>query len=540
MKWNPTIRPLERLVWVKCLGILVLVWSEDFFKVVLEDVGEFIRMDDDSKHMARLDFARCLVATSSMPQINLIQKVKIGDLIWAIRLLEETSLESRNSCKHEKWKKVETTSSTSNDLEDGEWCPECVNGGGEGDSLVGEDDEVDKGLSNSLKAETKFLGEVKRKGDGYLCQKEEMVMEKMYEDMEKEAATIFSKNPLNLLHVVDQSQPSGGSHVHNGSKPYLHLENSGLGPSSCFFGGKSNFVEADLGHPELSSSIGGEDSVMIKKFEELEERDRIGFNNSSNQGERQVRSDSERRGANGGSCKRDIRFSNEWIREMELVDLLLIGRNFTWYRYGSMSKLDRFLISPGCLLTWLDTSQWDMIRDFSNYCSIVLRQRKVDKDSFSGRKAFIIKEKLKGLKRKIKIWNKDSFGCLDKKLGDNDAWREDVRNWEIGWRRSLFGREESLAKNLYDLIKNHSCMRGSIDRWVLHGSSDYTVKSSYLAQLNHQQSPIEPMVRRLNGVLKQQMVDRSMRDPCVESLPDERSRRRVPLMKGQANGGASR
>ncbi|KAE9594275.1 hypothetical protein Lalb_Chr18g0052061 [Lupinus albus] len=74
------------------------------------------------------------------------------------------------------------------------------------------------------------------------------------------------------------------------------------------------------------------------------------------------------------------------------------------------------------------------------------------------------------------------------------GWVTMVRGGKAGnrWRRSLFDREESLAKNLYDLIKNHSCTRGSIDRWRwgLHSSGDYSVKTSYLAQLNHQQSPI--------------------------------------------------
>ncbi|KAF1882277.1 hypothetical protein Lal_00038923 [Lupinus albus] len=51
-----------------------------------------------------------------------------------------------------------------------------------------------------------------------------------------------------------------------------------------------------------------------------------------------------------------------------------------------------------------------------------------------------------------------------------------------------------------------------------------------------QQVASEPIIRRLNRVLKLQVVDRSMWDPCVKNLSDESSRRRVPLMKVQANG----
>ncbi|KAF1866438.1 hypothetical protein Lal_00017821 [Lupinus albus] len=78
-------------------------------------------------------------------------------------------------------------------------------------------------------------------------------------------------------------------------------------------------------------------------------------------------------------------------------------------------------------------------------------------------------------------------------VGDNGLWRGDAWRWEIVWRRCLFGREESLAQNLYDLIRHHSCKRGIIDRWRwgLDSSGEYVVRTSYLAQLNHQQSLID-------------------------------------------------
>ncbi|KAF1863277.1 hypothetical protein Lal_00031362 [Lupinus albus] len=180
-----------------------------------------------------------------------------------------------------------------------------------------------------------------------------------------------------------------------------------------------------------------EDDKLLKALEQVwNENYKIKINNP--------RSVSKRRGAIRGSCKNDIRLFDDWIREIELVDLPLIGRNFTWYQYGTMRILDRFLISHGWLLIWSDTFQSARNIDFSDHCLIVLRQRKVEmglipfhfnncwlkhhnfaglvsnswcEDTWSGRKAFIVKEKLKALKGKIKLLNKDSFGCLDSKLG---------------------------------------------------------------------------------------------------------------------------
>ncbi|KAF1894122.1 hypothetical protein Lal_00004041, partial [Lupinus albus] len=66
---------------------------------------------------------------------------------------------------------------------------------------------------------------------------------------------------------------------------------------------------------------------------------------------------------------------------------------------------------------------------------------------------------------------------------DNGSWSNDVWSWEIVWRRSLFGREVSLAQNLYELIRLHSCKRGVIDRWRwgLNGFGEYVLIRRRLA-----------------------------------------------------------
>ncbi|XP_019418405.1 PREDICTED: uncharacterized protein LOC109329188 [Lupinus angustifolius] len=60
-------------------------------------------------------------------------------------------------------------------------------------------------------------------------------------------------------------------------------------------------------------------------------------------------------------------------------------------------------------------------------------------------------------------------------VGDNGLWRDDAWHWNIQWRRSLFGREESMAQNLYDLIHHFSCKRDTLDiwRWGLDNSDSF-------------------------------------------------------------------
>ncbi|KAF1877873.1 hypothetical protein Lal_00038182 [Lupinus albus] len=238
---------------------------------------------------------------------------------------------------------------------------------------------------------------------------------------------------------------------------------------------------------ELSKQFGvsfeGEDSVMIKRIEDLEERDRIGFTNS-NQGERQG-SSLTKRGVKELIKSKDVDFIGFQETKLEEcnVDFCVslwgnnecewdfipsVGRSggiLSIWDKNKFQKVNSYIgtgfwlpmelgwmvsnmelrVDKGrWLLLWPDTSPWALNRDFFDHCPIVLKQRKVEKgltpfrfnncllnhhsfvdlvskswceDSCSGRKTFIVKEKLKVLKGKINVLNEDSFGCLDSKLG---------------------------------------------------------------------------------------------------------------------------
>ncbi|XP_058750807.1 uncharacterized protein LOC131623815 [Vicia villosa] len=108
----------------------------------------------------------------------------------------------------------------------------------------------------------------------------------------------------------------------------------------------------------------------------------------------------ERVGVSKKNYKREIEDFNEFIREMDLVDPPTIGGKFSWSnKSGSaMSRLDRFLLSNSFIDDWNVEGQ-----------SI----GGVEKIEVKGRGDFCLVEKLKAIKSKIRMWNKEVFGWID-------------------------------------------------------------------------------------------------------------------------------
>ncbi|XP_057452145.1 uncharacterized protein LOC130743952 [Lotus japonicus] len=162
-----------------------------------------------------------------------------------------------------------------------------------------------------------------------------------------------------------------------------------------------------------------------------------------------VRSEDERRGVAGVSStqRREMQEFNLFIADLELLDLPLAGRRFTWRRpnNSARSRIDRFLVTNDWCLTWPHCSQLALNRDVSDHCPILLRQFFQDwgpkpfkvlncwlsdarlpavvekawaESRFHGWGAFVLKEKLKYLRGKLKIWNKEVFGDLKSRRED--------------------------------------------------------------------------------------------------------------------------
>lgn len=158
-----------------------------------------------------------------------------------------------------------------------------------------------------------------------------------------------------------------------------------------------------------------------------------------------------------------------------------------------MSRLDRFLVSHDWLSLWPDCVQEVMDREISDHCPLLLRFARQDWgpqpfrvincwfQNWSliqafGRRAFVIKEKLKVLKARLKQWNKESFGDITikrkeivKEINDLDRRAQEIflNTTELAKKKEL----EAEYWRLATLNESLLCQKARIN-WVKEGDAN--------------------------------------------------------------------
>ncbi|KAL5161297.1 hypothetical protein HKD37_07G018608 [Glycine soja] len=157
-----------------------------------------------------------------------------------------------------------------------------------------------------------------------------------------------------------------------------------------------------------------------------------------------VRNASERVGVSqrgGGGGDPLINEFNDWLDDVEVLEPPCIGSKYTWYRPNgtARSKLDRVFISSDWLSKWPASTQHILDKNFSDHCPMLVKSKNADwgpkpfrlldcwlkdksfgkvvKDSWTqtqqtGWSGYVLKEKIKCLKERIKLWNKEQNGDL--------------------------------------------------------------------------------------------------------------------------------
>ncbi|AET02659.2 DUF4283 domain protein [Medicago truncatula] len=89
VRWEKQSVPFQRGAWLRLYGIPLHAWNENFFKLCVFECGRFLRSDGCSMEKERFDYARILIATSSLEVVNCVEKVVVDGVVVEIRILEE-------------------------------------------------------------------------------------------------------------------------------------------------------------------------------------------------------------------------------------------------------------------------------------------------------------------------------------------------------------------------------------------------------------------------------------------------------------------
>lgn len=193
----------------------------------------------------------------------------------------------------------------------------------------------------------------------------------------------------------------------------------------------------------------------------------------------------ERVGIRCHNSARERQSFREFVTKGNLMDIKLHGRRFTWFKPNGKckSRIDRAIINEKWGERWLNSSLRGLKRSVSDHCPIVLETKEEDwgpkpfrfinawlshsqfmevvKESWEeggviGWGSFVFMEKLKRLKARLKVWNLESFGLLDKEI---DSLRHEIHALDMVDEAIGLTEEEAYKRNassarLMLLIKN--------------------------------------------------------------------------------------
>lgn len=136
---------------------------------------------------------------------------------------------------------------------------------------------------------------------------------------------------------------------------------------------------------------------------------------------------------------RGMRNLKDWINSLNVIDIPLGGRKYSWRRGASRSKIDRMFCDPQCLTDFPSIQLNGMFSLLSDHTTLLLNLDKVQNwggKPFKSIYAWLsdkrfynlvhrewnallgkpLHQKLKLLKNPINEWNRDCFGHVGQKI----------------------------------------------------------------------------------------------------------------------------
>lgn len=97
-RWSPGESDAERIVWLRCHGIPVHAWNEEFFASLARKYGVLVGVDDATRRMSSLDVARICIRTRIFDVFNMVVVANINESLFNIKMVEEWCGPQKCSC----------------------------------------------------------------------------------------------------------------------------------------------------------------------------------------------------------------------------------------------------------------------------------------------------------------------------------------------------------------------------------------------------------------------------------------------------------
>ncbi|XP_058746783.1 uncharacterized protein LOC131619733 [Vicia villosa] len=210
----------------------------------------------------------------------------------------------------------------------------------------------------------------------------------------------------------------------------------------------------------------------------------------------------ERFGRSVDSSNVERRKFMEFIDDCDLVDVPCKGKKYSWYRGDgqSESRIDRFLVSEDIINSWGIVGQFIDKRGISDHCPMWLESDKEDwgpkllkfnnkwlsnKDfipfiekewkemKVRGRGDFVLKEKIRLLKERLRWWNKSVFGKYDLEVEEGVREMNELGEIDVADAESLANNRKASKRIWLNLkIKENMLIQKSRLRWLNDGDSN--------------------------------------------------------------------
>ncbi|XP_019465331.1 PREDICTED: uncharacterized protein LOC109363522 [Lupinus angustifolius] len=211
---------------------------------------------------------------------------------------------------------------------------------------------------------------------------------------------------------------------------------------------------------------------------------------------------------------------SKFIEDLKLFDLPLAGSKFTWFlsNGSAMSRLDRFLVNNNWLNCWEQITAGYQIQD-----SVSSLKRNGVVWRYLVGVLISLKKKLKSLKRSLKIWNRDVFGLLDRKISDKVSIINSIDG--KGSACALNGEDIAARRiayaDLWRLLsqKDSLLLQKSRQRWLRDGDSN---TQYFHASINRRRRSNEVLgMPSLDGIVFNRITEEDDNHLIVQFKEDE-------------------